>query len=200
MDKMNDSKAIDARTIRSKRDLATAMLDLLQEKNLDDISVQEITDKALVSKATFYNHFNDKTELLTYVLEGYADELLEKIEPLIQDDHSINPRLLFWKAITIVVDFLVEEALPFRKMIENDKSKTLFWSLNSLIEGVFTKIVNKYNKFVKSDIDIDFAIYYYAGAYANLIYKKIGNSKDKIVDKDKIIKEIYTLSAPGIRD
>ena len=43
----------DGRIIRSKRDLANALIELLQEKNYDDIGIKEITDKARVSKNTF---------------------------------------------------------------------------------------------------------------------------------------------------
>ena len=53
----------DGRIIRSKRDLANALIELLQEKNYDDIGIKEITDKARVSKNTFYNNFKDNPSL-----------------------------------------------------------------------------------------------------------------------------------------
>ena len=58
---MSNNAKEDSRTIRSKRDLANALEELLQEKNYDDIGIKEITDKAMVSKNTFYNNFNEKT-------------------------------------------------------------------------------------------------------------------------------------------
>ena len=36
-------KKDDRRTIRTKRDLANALFELLQEKNLDDITVQDLS-------------------------------------------------------------------------------------------------------------------------------------------------------------
>ena len=72
----------DGRIIRSKRDLANALIELLQEKNYDDIGIKEITDKARVSKNTFYNNFKDKNELLSFVFQRYEDALFEEIRPL----------------------------------------------------------------------------------------------------------------------
>lgn len=184
-------KKDDRRTIRTKRDLANALFELLQEKNLDDITVQDITDRALISKTTFYNNFNDKSELLTFLLRRSIDDVLEKID--IHANKEINPVDFLNQVITHVVDFLIETALPFKKMIAHDKSGVLYFSLTSMIEGVFKSIVDEKELiFFSNHLDNDTAIYYYAGAYANLIYKKIANTT--VVDRDKIIKEIYNLS------
>ena len=78
-------------------------------------------------------------------------------------------------------------------MIAHDKSGVLYYSLTRMIEGVFTSIVEQNElKIFKNHLDNDTAIYYYAGAFANLIYKKIANTVN--VDRDKLIKEIYNLS------
>ena len=183
-------KKDDRRTIRTKRDLANALFELLQEKNLDDITVQDITDRALISKTTFYNNFNDKSELLTFLLRRSIDDVLEKIE---LSNRNINPVDFLNEVISHVVDFLIETALPFKKMIAHDKSGVLYYSLTRMIEGVFTSIVEQNElKIFKNHLDNDTAIYYYAGAFANLIYKKIANTVN--VDRNKLIKEIYNLS------
>ena len=57
----------DVRVQRSRRDLMNALESLLPEKSFDDITVKDITDRALVSKNTFYNNFKDKEELLEYL-------------------------------------------------------------------------------------------------------------------------------------
>lgn len=186
-------KKDDRRTIRTKRDLANSLFELLQEKNLDDITVQDITDRALISKTTFYNNFNDKSELLTFLLRRSIDDVLEKIELRTNSEKEINPVEFLNEVITHVVDFLIETVLPFKKMIAHDKSGVLYFSLTSMIEGVFKSLVDeKELKFFSNHLDNDTAIYYYAGAYANLIYKKIANTTT--VNRDKLIKEIYNLS------
>lgn len=46
--------------------LQQAMLTLLAEKSFEEITVQELCEKAMLPRATFYNYFDDKYDLLDY--------------------------------------------------------------------------------------------------------------------------------------
>lgn len=50
----------------TKEHIMEAFLALLEDKNLMDISVSEISERAGVSKRTFYNHFVDKYDLMGF--------------------------------------------------------------------------------------------------------------------------------------
>lgn len=52
-----------ARTLDS---LNRAMFTLLSEKAFEEIAVQELCEKAMLPRATFYNYFDDKYDLLDY--------------------------------------------------------------------------------------------------------------------------------------
>jgi AcrR family transcriptional regulator len=54
----------DRRIERSRTALRHALLDLLHEKEFDLISVEEISTRAHVGRATFYLHYRDKEDLL----------------------------------------------------------------------------------------------------------------------------------------
>ena len=51
---------------KTRGGLVNALCDLMSQKSLDDVTVTEICEKAVIRKATFYKHFGDKTELLVY--------------------------------------------------------------------------------------------------------------------------------------
>ncbi len=76
----------DRRKQRTRRMLRDALLVLIVEKGYDDLSVQDITEKADLRRATFYLHYKDKNELLEAVLREIFDELVKELEPLIQSD------------------------------------------------------------------------------------------------------------------
>lgn len=76
----------DRRKQRTRRMLRDALLELIVEKGYDALSVQDITDKADLRRATFYLHYTDKDELLEAVLHEIFDELVKELEPLIQSD------------------------------------------------------------------------------------------------------------------
>lgn len=59
-----DIESLDRRIIKTKKLLISTMLDLLQKKSLVKITVSEICDIAMVSRATFYLHYKDKYDLL----------------------------------------------------------------------------------------------------------------------------------------
>jgi len=53
----------DSRAVRTRGELASALIALRHERGFDDISVQEICERAQVGRSTFYAHFQDKDEL-----------------------------------------------------------------------------------------------------------------------------------------
>lgn len=62
-------KKLDLRVQKTRAALTDALYDLLCEKSLNDITVTELCDRAMVRKATFYKHFGDKNELLAYMIQ-----------------------------------------------------------------------------------------------------------------------------------
>ena len=57
---------VDPRVRRTRRLLQQALDKLLQTKDFESISVQDIAEAATVNRATFYDHFADKFALLEY--------------------------------------------------------------------------------------------------------------------------------------
>lgn len=53
----------DRRVRRTRRLLREALLELMQEKGYDHVTVQDVLDRADVGRATFYTHFRDKDDL-----------------------------------------------------------------------------------------------------------------------------------------
>ncbi len=58
------AEATDPRILRSRHMLMEALATLLDRKEFDEISVQEIADEATLNRATFYLHYTDKNALL----------------------------------------------------------------------------------------------------------------------------------------
>lgn len=69
----------DRRVRRTRRRLRDALIELIPLKGYDQITVQDITDHADLSRATFYLHFADKDDLLASSLEEMFDELVQSL-------------------------------------------------------------------------------------------------------------------------
>ncbi|MCR5416593.1 MAG: TetR/AcrR family transcriptional regulator C-terminal domain-containing protein [Pseudobutyrivibrio sp.] len=62
--------------------LAESLKELAASKPIDKITIKEITDKAGVIRPTFYNHFQDKYELLEWIT---VNELFAPVDPLLSN-------------------------------------------------------------------------------------------------------------------
>src|SRR5271169_1605754 len=65
----------DQRVRRTHERLGRALIELIQEKPIDDVTVQEVLDRASVGRSTFYLHFRDKNDLLLSQLERFLEHM-----------------------------------------------------------------------------------------------------------------------------
>jgi AcrR family transcriptional regulator len=94
----------DPRVRRTRQILQQALAELLQSREFDTLSVQEITDAAGVNRATFYAHYPDKFALLECMIAGRFHALLEGRG--VAFDGSCNMALL--GIVLGVCDFLTQ--------------------------------------------------------------------------------------------
>lgn len=62
----------------TKMAIAFAFKELLSEKALDKITVQEIAEKCEMNRKTFYYHFHDVLELCEWICESDAEKALQE--------------------------------------------------------------------------------------------------------------------------
>ncbi|MED1412535.1 MULTISPECIES: TetR/AcrR family transcriptional regulator [Bacillus] len=72
-------KKSDLRIIRTKKFIYDAFIKLIGEKGYDAITIQDLTDEALINRATFYSHYRDKQDLLTKLTEKTLGEFTSKM-------------------------------------------------------------------------------------------------------------------------
>ncbi len=74
----NPDEKLDPRVKRTRGLILQAFEVLLAEKGFETISVQDVTDKAEINRATFYAHFPDKYALLDYSISQMFMSEIEK--------------------------------------------------------------------------------------------------------------------------
>ena len=75
---ISDCEVRDPRIRRTRQLLQGALHTLMQTKNFDEISVQDIAETATVNRATFYDHYTDKYALLDAMVAGGFHKLLHE--------------------------------------------------------------------------------------------------------------------------
>ena len=84
----------DRRIQRTRQLLEQALIELIEEHDFESITIQEITDRARLGRATFYLHYRDKEHLLQTTLQRLQEDLSQQLEPL-------RPQDLFVKKIEL---------------------------------------------------------------------------------------------------
>ncbi len=74
-------KRVDPRVKRTRQLIQQAFLELFAEKGMASISIQEITERATVNRATFYAHFPDKYALLDSIVREQFQQVLAQHLP-----------------------------------------------------------------------------------------------------------------------
>lgn len=95
---MQGKNDVDALLVKSFKELAVRY-------PIEKITIKEITDRAGVIRPTFYNHFQDKYELLEKIIRT---ELLEPIGPLIENQMVNEAFILLFSSIEKEREFYMQ--------------------------------------------------------------------------------------------
>ncbi|WP_368650140.1 TetR/AcrR family transcriptional regulator [Bacillus inaquosorum] len=124
---MTEAK-IDPRILRTRKLLIDSFYKLTSMKDFKDITIQDIADEATVNRATFYSHFEDKYELMEFVI---SDIVLKGIGDSLKQFDKLNIDT-FISIFMLITNFQIE----FEKGIGiTSKCKRSMKSFNSLYES-----------------------------------------------------------------
>jgi AcrR family transcriptional regulator len=174
----NPAEKLDLRVKRTRGLILRSFEALLAEKGFESISVQDVTDKAEINRATFYAHFQDKYALLDYSI---GQMFKQEIEKRTLDACHYTPDNLR-NLILAVCDFLSnmhsECAQPhqqFESLTEGTIKNILFELLSHWLKQTGTKISTDIPATVAT-----WAIYGLASHYSHL---KKRPALEKFVDE-----------------
>jgi AcrR family transcriptional regulator len=113
------TQKLDRRVRRTRRLLRAALFELMGEKGYETLTIQEITDRADLNRATFYLHYGSKDELLADGLEASFDKLVMQFDEL-------SPEKPAWDDVSsILLTFRhTAEHADLYKMLLSDKGSS----------------------------------------------------------------------------
>src|SRR5690554_3079474 len=128
-----ETKPLDRRVRRTKKMLKHSFVQLLEQKPYDRISVKDIVERADYNRATFYNHYKYKEELV----DDIVDELVLGLITFSKDNIYFNNYLQSTKGykitvITRIIFDYVEENRDFFKL----------WKFSEAIPGLYERFLH----------------------------------------------------------
>lgn len=105
----------DRRIQKTKKNLKRTLLELLDEKAFEQITVKELCEKSRTSRITFYTHYADKYELLDAVFQEYLASARNEYETLQkQNNPEKEPIQNFCNLLESILDLCLV-TVPFLK-------------------------------------------------------------------------------------
>ncbi len=171
---------MDRRIQRTRQSLRTALLQLIKEKGYDDISIEEITERANVGRATFYLHYKDKEDLL---LEEFREMANEKVQVLSEipfsawlqsEEHAPGPKgRKSAPPLLIVFEHIYENSELYYILLKSERSSRIIERIRKISTGAIAAFVEtkaKTNPFpFRFQVPIEFFAAFFSGALLSTI-------------------------------
>lgn len=107
----NPEEKTDLRIRRTKKSIRDAFFELIDENGFDSVTVKDITDRALISRNTFYLHYEDKFDLLNKI----SNELMRKVYWRVSKD------LIKIKDLDFTIDCTATLLISIQRVIDEDR-------------------------------------------------------------------------------
>ena len=118
----------DLRVRRTCERLGRALIALIQEKPINDVTVQDVLDRASVGRSTFYLHYRDKDDLLLSQLEMFLEMMSTALSVRKEKSNRVAP-------VTEMFAHIGNENKIYRMLAESGHLHEFF----DLAEGYFSR-------------------------------------------------------------
>lgn len=185
----------DRRVRKTKNAIKQAFIKLLAEKELERITIQDITTLADINRGTFYLHYEDKYILLSDLEDEFIDDLAEEIgtfKLVLQGSNLEDFAKIFSKKILKNIILHIQKDIDFYLLIfKLDRKSHLEDKISELIYVNMAKNIN--NKTKISGIPLDYFHSYVSGATISFIkhWVQDKNRMDPDVVVDYLFKIIF---------
>ncbi|MGM9522488.1 MAG: TetR/AcrR family transcriptional regulator [Oscillospiraceae bacterium] len=122
--------------IRSKNALSSSLLKLMMYKSFDEISISDITERAGLSRQTFYTNFQKKEDILLYLLHRLFQRYYDKLsaaKPV--PENLIIDYFIFWGDSRDFLSLLFNQNMGF---LFQDCNRAFFVEDTDIINDMFT--------------------------------------------------------------
>ncbi len=186
----------DLRVKKTQKVLKEAMRELIYQKPLEKISVIDICSLAMVNRATFYSHYEDKYSLFYATVEEFL-EPLELAEPKIVDPRCADLDEYRKYYIGVVAKTIFDHAENNKKLCRSLFKRNDYFEVY-LRNYVAKKLHSQLNHLealgIKLPVKTDAMAAYYSGAASSLMHWWINS--DFSVSAEELCGYLDTLLNP----
>lgn len=187
------------RNKKTKNLISEAFFELLDTKSFEKITVIDICDKALISRGTFYTHFDDKYHLISYCVDdlhnNFKNHCIEK-----RADKS-NILDYYLNLLDTVFIFIDENKRYMHSIVKNSENKSI---LEAVHKTIADEIIEEFKVKVETDgpypisVPVHMSAEFFAGGLVSLVKWWVVDPnnypKEKVIESVKDMVRSYFLA------
>ena len=178
---------VDRRITKSQEAIKKALIELMSEKSFDNITIQDISDRANVNRGTIYLHYSDKFDLLDKIMEEHINNMSNFCESAAEMD--------FIESTVHCMEYFESNYLFFSTMLASEgapyfRSRFLQFNIEEFKNDV--DITKGKNSGQNEDVIVQFVANAYVGVVEwwlkngmpyppRVMAEKVGDLLDRIV-------------------
>ncbi|MCR5041819.1 MAG: TetR/AcrR family transcriptional regulator [Clostridia bacterium] len=138
------SKKEDLRVRRTHKLLYTAFLELVSQRSIEDLTITDVCERAMVNRATFYKHFDDKYDFFCFCIKQLLDEFKRSLPSSAESRSVIDYYILLLRELLLFVN-------NNRKIIETATKSVNAYVIKQMVHDlVLSEITESLEAYEKS--------------------------------------------------
>ena len=166
------STPTDPRIVRTRQLIRDAFVDLLQEMDIEKLSVNRIAERATINRVTFYLHYRDITDMM----EKMADEMIEQIEGIVQEHGALFENEANedepWPVLVKLLEHFADNSKFYKVVLASKRTPIFTEGLLKLLSKLVTAKIEKmesHSPLANVGIHKEIAIWYGSSALIGTI-------------------------------
>ena len=163
------NRKVDIRVIKTKKAIREAVLQLLGDKTIDDISITELAEVAQINRKTFYNYYQHPYQILDELEAELAEDFVAAINASDWDDWYDGHSFDFHKIFSCVTRSVQENKETYRHLLKIKKTSDIMVKIENRLKVEAIEYFSQY-----LNVDQEFIVmimeYVISGMFA--VYRK----------------------------
>ncbi|WP_050794318.1 TetR/AcrR family transcriptional regulator [Paenibacillus curdlanolyticus] len=158
----------DPRVIRTRQLIRDAFIELLQEIELEKITVNRIAERATINRVTFYLHYKDIPDLM----EKMADDMVHNLRMILHMEEGQLQLKSSWAKLVELLEHIAEHAKFYKVVLASKRVPVFTERLQKLLSDVITNRLEQRKVFMPSSavsVPMDIAIWHGSSAVIGTI-------------------------------
>ena len=128
------------RAQETRQRIQSALLEMLEEQELDQISVSQLCRRAEVNRSTFYRHYDDVVSLMEEIEQDIGREIIEALEP----QKASGEEMFSLRYLVVILQQIREHQSFYRAYLHSiHGQRWVEWGFNQRLDHVMRPLMHQ---------------------------------------------------------